>query len=482
MRSIHIFLTVLLFSCNVGCCQPGAAKNTSHDQLRQKVTDNLELLKDSPEQAFAQISPLLLEVREFKDKEAELLLLSQRCTYYYYHKVSFEMIIESAKALKEKAYEYDEPFFQSDANLFLFDAYCLNKLYSKALNELQEGFATLNNVSPPTDKVIMAKAKLYIAYANYYNTQGDTQKEIQNLKAANDEDGKIKNTEIRREALFKDYSNYADVYSNLGKMDSAKHYATKSINLGDPKSANSRSMYKNYVILGEFYKHKKEYRNAIAYFLSAEKISTENNFLNLERLYADMIDVYGLVGNAQAKEKYEYKLKDLKLLVSEKKNQSLHKIIEETEKNDRSKAYLYTVIGAVGISIFLLSLVIYFRKKNKLLEQQELASQEYLLARPGPQKQSYKGLVEMAKNDDPAFMAEFHKAFPDFREKLQSVNNSVVQSEVEFCALLKLKLTTKDIARYKNIEPKTVQNKKYRIRRKLGIPESVDIYFWFDQM
>ncbi|MFC3157400.1 helix-turn-helix transcriptional regulator [Chryseobacterium arachidis] len=51
---------------------------------------------------------------------------------------------------------------------------------------------------------------------------------------------------------------------------------------------------------------------------------------------------------------------------------------------------------------------------------------------------------------------------------------------MEFCALLKLKLTTKEIAKYTFIETRTVQNKKYRLRKKLEIPQSVDIYNWID--
>ncbi|WP_435524705.1 helix-turn-helix transcriptional regulator [Chryseobacterium indoltheticum] len=45
-----------------------------------------------------------------------------------------------------------------------------------------------------------------------------------------------------------------------------------------------------------------------------------------------------------------------------------------------------------------------------------------------------------------------------------------------------MKLSTKDIARISFIETRTVQNKKYRIRKKLNIPQNADIYQWIDQM
>lgn len=77
-------------------------------------------------------------------------------------------------------------------------------------------------------------------------------------------------------------------------------------------------------------------------------------------------------------------------------------------------------------------------------------------------------------------MNYFDEMFPGFSKKLLEINPQIVQSEIEFCSLLKLKISTKDIARYKYITPKTVQNKKYLIRKKLNIPKEIDIYQWFD--
>ncbi|WP_294296360.1 LuxR C-terminal-related transcriptional regulator [uncultured Chryseobacterium sp.] len=79
-------------------------------------------------------------------------------------------------------------------------------------------------------------------------------------------------------------------------------------------------------------------------------------------------------------------------------------------------------------------------------------------------------------------MFAFESLFPEFSEKLLKINPELQQSEIEFCALLKLKLTTKEIAKYTFIETRTVQNKKYRLRKKLEIPHQVDIYHWIDSI
>jgi len=73
-------------------------------------------------------------------------------------------------------------------------------------------------------------------------------------------------------------------------------------------------------------------------------------------------------------------------------------------------------------------------------------------------------------------------AFPDFAASLSASHSDLQPSEREFCALLKLKLSTKEIAKFTFIETRTVQNKKYRLRKKLGIPQEVDIYQYIDQI
>ena len=90
--------------------------------------------------------------------------------------------------------------------------------------------------------------------------------------------------------------------------------------------------------------------------------------------------------------------------------------------------------------------------------------------------------MELLEKRDPAFIFAFENIYPDFSSKLLAKSTDLQQSEIEFCALLKMKLTTEEIAKISFIETRTVQNKKYRIRKKLDIPQNVDIYHWIDQI
>jgi len=79
------------------------------------------------------------------------------------------------------------------------------------------------------------------------------------------------------------------------------------------------------------------------------------------------------------------------------------------------------------------------------------------------------------KNWEPLLL-RFKKLNPDFMDKLQARFPELSQSELEFCALVKLNLSFKDIANLMNINHKSVFAKKYRITQKLKAAEDEDFY------
>lgn len=486
MRSVLVLIVVVaLYSSHCAIAQNVVRDNNIERKqidLKNKVNQNSKLLISNPEEAFFQTENLIKEAKSIGASEEELNLLKQRVAYHYNYQVDFGKTISSAKELKEKAKTYNHPYMQAEANLYLFDAYCLNKLYDIALLELEEGQNVLNEIRQESDDLYKSRSKFYIAYANYYSSIGDVQKEIESLLASVKEQNKMSDKDKRRESQIRDLSNLANAYSRIEKYDSCKLYAEASMRLiEESKNEHERVKFINYSAIGDFYFSENNYPEALKYFQDAEKISI-HHYLNIARLYRKIADTYDCLGDEGLKREYEYKLKDISLKVAETQNESLHRIIEETKQNDNSKIYIFIIAGSLMMILVLLFVAIRYQRKNKTLQHQEKVSQEYLLQQSEVDEQSFKDLIEMVKSNNPAFLGEFLKVFPNFFEKLQSVNSSIVQSEVEFCALLKLNLPTKDIARFKNLEPKTVQNKKYRIRKKLNIPENTDIYYWFSQL
>jgi hypothetical protein len=93
-----------------------------------------------------------------------------------------------------------------------------------------------------------------------------------------------------------------------------------------------------------------------------------------------------------------------------------------------------------------------------------------------------KEIVQLAINNNPAFLTKFNEFDPAFSKTLLSMAPNLVASEIEFCALLRLNFETKEIARYTKSSVRAAEGKKYRVRKKLNIPSDQDINIWMTRI
>ena len=84
-------------------------------------------------------------------------------------------------------------------------------------------------------------------------------------------------------------------------------------------------------------------------------------------------------------------------------------------------------------------------------------------------------LYDLAMEKNSLFITYFKSEFPDFFDHVLRVSPTLISSELEICALIKLNLSTKEIAIATNSTVRAIENKKYRIRRKLEINTELDI-------
>ncbi len=77
-------------------------------------------------------------------------------------------------------------------------------------------------------------------------------------------------------------------------------------------------------------------------------------------------------------------------------------------------------------------------------------------------------LIRLAKLNSVLFLEKFESIYPDFF-KTEFIDSSILTpSELYLCALTKLGLNTKEIAVLSNSTPKAIDNRKYRIKKKLN--------------
>lgn len=228
------------------------------------------------------------------------------------------------------------------------------------------------------------------------------------------------------------------------------------------------------------------YTKAIFYFNQSIKLIKDYNFFSrdTEYLYDDIAASYlGL---------QDYKNQSLYLLKASKVNDSisviekkiLNEVLNEQNKStpEGNKYFIFIIIA-----IFFAAEVIAFiinRKFLKIKEEKQAISEpdqnEVFIQnnKIEPPVRDLKELIELAQKNDKSFHLKFSEVFTTFNQRLLNINPQLTHSDLEYCALIKLKFDTKEIAKYRNVTINSVVSKKYRIRKKLNISTSENIYTW----
>ncbi|SMC80424.1 regulatory protein, luxR family [Moheibacter sediminis] len=454
--------------------------------LDEKLKENNDLLMTAPDQAFIRIDELIEQALKEDNKEAELTLLSKKA-WYYVRKTDLKKAIKAAKELDEKAIEYDNYYWQSAAHSHLLEIYSFSGLPNQAIEEFHKSNQLLEKSDQTDDKMNYPKAINHIKIANVYEGQGDFGTAKKMLIKVDEYISKVKDNEQRKKIRYYNFTNLGAVNLELNMLDSAAYFIEKSLLLSDGKNDEvSLNQFRNLLILGQIYNRKKDYLTALKSLKQAEKLEPRlaANLHEKNLLYEELVESYEALDSAQQANLYLHKAKDITIELERNKSSSLNKIIDDNLLKEKS----YTIHIALGAGVLLLVMSFFLInsiRKNKLLATQEKAEELYLdQNKPSilEEQQVYTQLIEMAKNDDKSFIIAFHDKFPDFYKKLIQINSKLVESEIEFCALLKLKLSTKEIAQIQNIEPKTVKNKKNRIRKRLNISAEQELYYFFNQI
>lgn len=469
----------------------GFAQDTTLIDFRSKVLSNQSLMNSDLERAYLNMEVYLKEAKERGDHKSELYLLTNHCRYFEL-KQNPEELIKAAKKLKEKAVDYGDIRLQAVAINYTAKVYRMNDMTEEAQKKIEEALMLLEKDAVKNENIINTRANIYTDYSNFHLKNKAFKAAKEKLLLARKEYANLPKNKYRDYVIYINSSNLAVVYLGID-IDSAAFFVQKSINEKPehiPKTDNV--LLRNYLVLAIVHKEKKRYKKALTLLNKVEGlIKKTGDKTNIIELYENYVEVYGLTENYKKQKEYKTKLNELNLELIQNKNLSLHQILKQekdtkiVEAQRRTKKIIILSIGFFTI-VGLLVYLFFHLYRRKIYSKFEQRSQDYLEKNKDQNNDlkllGYNDLIEIIKNDDPAFMSNFIKFFPEFKDNLLKVNPYLVKSEIEFCALLKLNLSTKEIAQYKFIQPRTVQNKKYRIRKKLNIPKKKDIYNWFDEL
>ncbi len=163
-------------------------------------------------------------------------------------------------------------------------------------------------------------------------------------------------------------------------------------------------------------------------------------------------------------------------------NKSTEDFISETKKESDWHKNELPLLVALSISVLTFS-GIYVQKiiKNLRTKKRSLKIETEVLKNHVFNKK-VEELTELGRKNDSSFLKQFKEVYPDFINSLLNINPGLENSELAFCAMLKLGFTSKEIADYTFVQHKSVQQKKYRIRKRLNIQGEKDIYVFFNNI
>ena len=309
------------------------------------------------------------------------------------------------------------------------------------------------------------------------------------------------------------YKHMGDYYLKANKYEVAKDFFEKSQELLSNFPHELPSIQSK---IAECYLGLKKYTKAIASAKQNIKLiklnlfnkSKINNYKILEKIYNEKGDLNNLI-----------KIKDSLLLISKsgydlnisnKMSDLETNIVLSKKRSEINKSrimyntYLFILIICFTILAFsLVSLRLNFNlekekskkifneklivendlnhKKIELLNKSNFISQRnknlnYLLESVEDNKSNSSSQLRLrikhllrTENLNDRFENHFEDVYPGFFKSLIKYSNKFTQNDLRFCAYLKMNLSTDEIAKLTSISIRTVESKKYRVKKKLNI-------------
>ncbi|WP_294276368.1 hypothetical protein [uncultured Chryseobacterium sp.] len=278
----------------------------------------------------------------------------------------------------------------------------------------------------------------------------------------------------------------ANRHLEKGRVDSAEYFIDMANNL--VKSVNAPMEGKCNVLkaYGRLYILRKQYEKSLQYLFEALKISKKMHLKNREReVYKLIYEAYRGQNNIEKENEYLFKYSSLNDSLNEIEKKVINLPIEDFFKEEahnlkeRKKKLYYFIVFIIPLSM---SLVFVLKRNSKNRKEKtksilnEKEQELNFLKQKVDENRQY--VLYLATKNDPTFIIKFKDVYSDFYEKMLSEYPQLNINDMKFIALIKLLFSNKEIATYTNVSIRTVESKKYRIRKKLNLDANIDFNEW----
>jgi len=272
-----------------------------------------------------------------------------------------------------------------------------------------------------------------------------------------------------------------------GNLDEARKY-TQQIDQLLVNFPNEYSIIQNLIIKGAIENLAKNYNEAIVYFSQAiTRAKKSNSIYKLYETYPMISASYGQLKDFKNSTAYSWEFKHLSDSIGQiKKKYDNISLINKInyQINTPSKKNIFNAIN-VGIIVFILLLVligVLFYKKTfmknisikeneDILQDKNIYNDKHVI-----NTENLVNLVNLAKNDINSFYLVFQKHFPSFYRLLKEKYPDLTIMDLNFCSLIKMNFEVKEISLYCKSSIRSVESRKYRVMKKMGIKDQNELY------
>ncbi|MFS4470297.1 tetratricopeptide repeat protein [Chryseobacterium sp. T20] len=472
---MRIFLSVLLFvlvSCH------------SHSKKEAEKKFDVALLKQNEKFRIAGAYDSLINLNKRYYKKADEMNYADGKALCYINLAELNISLENFQKSQILFDNAKEILDDSEDNIHKARFYNVYGRFNIELRRLDKAFQYNNEAmnfikkSDPSELKNDLLFSIYFRQAIYLVQKKDYGKALEYFHKAK----KLDNTGLT-DCAISDY-----VYIRRNK-DSAYKYIMTAYNKANMRGKEDGiALYAN-TILGEYFLYYKQYDKAEQALNKALKINDKTKRVYAyygKYIYNDLRMLYERTGDKEKAyfylEAYTdafYRTNSSLLATINQDMESFITVAQQDAHHHTSKIYWIVSLSFIGLcllGLYAWRIILTLRKRKKVLAKEA----ENLKIRMNDNKQ--EEIIELGKKNDPEFLDRFKETYPEFIAQLLTINPNLENSELIFCAMLKLHFTSKEIANYTMVQHRSIQQKKYRIRKKLNIPGETDIYHFFDTL
>lgn len=394
------------------------------------------------------------------------------------HRKNFEAALEPTNKSLQLFKELKEEKWQAVVLNQLGNAYWHLENYDESLKAYQQSLEIVTTINRQ-DYAAVALANM----AGIYSKKGDYKKAINMIEEA--QAMTIKIGSIGN--VINNYGMIGDIHLEHNRLPKAIKNYSRAIHIADSVNALD-DLYDMYESRSAAYEQKRNYKKALedyqTYKTLYDSVFSSNSDKHIEEL----------------KIKYESEKKEKELIIKENRIKLL-----EARKQKAENERLFLIISLIGALALVVAIVYGLRQKMKrhkierkkldndiAFKEKELTTHALHLAHKNEVLLDLKSQLKALKSESPnsrnyqkvintinldisndnnweQFRAYFEDVHKDFNAKVMRNYPEVSNNDLRLMSLLKMNLSSKEIANILNISAEGVKKARYRLRKKLNL-------------